>query len=127
MTKQGENARGHEATKRPRAVFDARAFVTRHMREILILALLLLAVHDVFGEHGFLAMWRTQKQMTELRADIDRLTKENNKMSSQVTALKTDPETIEHIAREQMGLAKPGELIFKLPPTENSGDSSTSH
>ena len=97
----------------------------------MILALLLLAVHDVFGSHGFLAMWRTQKQLTQLRGDIDHLNKENNKMSGQVTALKTDPDAIERIAREQMGLAKPGELIFKLPPAApaaaNSGDGSITH
>jgi cell division protein FtsB len=102
---------------------DFGGFFKRHMREILVVALLLLAVHDVFGEHGFLAMWRTQKQLTQLRGDIDRLNKENTKMTNQVTALKTDPETIERIAREQMGLAKPGELIFKLPAAPaSSGD-----
>jgi cell division protein FtsB len=105
---------------------DFGGFFKRHMREILVVALLLLAVHDVFGEHGFLAMWRTQKQLTQLRGDIDRLNKENTKMTNQVTALKTDPETIERIAREQMGLAKPGELIFKLPAAApGSGDSAT--
>jgi cell division protein FtsB len=102
-------------------------FWKRHMREILIVALLLLAVHDVFGAHGFLAMWRTQKQLTQLRGDIDRLNKENVQMTGQVTALKTDPETIERIAREQMGLAKPGEMIFKLPPAADSGDGSATH
>jgi cell division protein FtsB len=108
---------------------DAGAFLKRHLREILVVALLLLAVHDVFGAHGFLAMWRTQKQLTQMRADIERLSKENNQMTNQVTALKTDPDTIERIAREQMGLAKPGELIFKLPPAApaTSGDGSDSH
>jgi cell division protein FtsL len=106
---------------------DAQSFWRRHMREILIVALLLLAVHDVFGAHGFLAMWRTKQQLTQLRGDIDRLNKENNQMTKQVTSLKTDPETIERIAREQMGLAKPGELIFKLPPAANSSDGADSH
>jgi cell division protein FtsL len=104
-----------------------RPFWKRHLREILLVALLLLAVHDVFGAHGFLAMWRTQKELKELRLDVDRLNKENNQMTAQVTALKTDPQTIEHIAREQMGLAKPGEMIFKLPPSAGSGDAANSH
>ena len=92
-------------------------FWKRHAREILILALVLLGVHDIFGTHGFVAMWRTQTELKDLRAEIDRLDKENAQMTNQVTALKTDPATIERLAREQMGLAKPGEFIFKLPPS----------
>jgi len=129
MTARGSNGSGNTvANEVASKVVNGRdfgGFFRRHMREILVVALLLLAVHDVFGEHGFLAMWRTQKQLTQLRGDIDRLNKENTQMTNQVTALKTDPETIERIAREQMGLAKPGELIFKLPAAPaSSGDSS---
>jgi cell division protein FtsB len=33
-----------------------------------------------------------------------------------VKSLKTDPAAIEHIAREENGLARPGEFIFKTQP-----------
>jgi cell division protein FtsB len=33
-----------------------------------------------------------------------------------VKSLKTDPQAIERIAREEMGLARPGEYIFKTAP-----------
>jgi cell division protein FtsB len=38
-----------------------------------------------------------------------------------VSSLKTDPKSIERIAREEMGLARSGELIFKLPETAKPG------
>jgi cell division protein FtsB len=99
-------------------------FWKRHLREILLVALAALAIHDVFGTHGFLAMWRTQQQLKALRADLDRLNRENQKLSDQVSALRTDPKAIERIAREQMGLARPGEMIFKLPSSPAGNSSS---
>jgi cell division protein FtsB len=103
-------------------------FWSRHTRKILGGALLLLAIQDVFGAHGFLAMWRTQQEMKKLQAEVTRLNKENTALSSQVTSLKTDPKAIERIAREEMGLARPGEMIFKMPaPAAASGDSGKAH
>jgi cell division protein FtsB len=91
------------------------SFWSRHAREILGVALLAFAVHDVFGAHGFLAMRQTQKEIEQLRTDITRLDHENGALAGQVKSLKTDPKTIERVARD-MGMAKPGEIIFKLPP-----------
>jgi cell division protein FtsB len=101
------------------------SFWNRHARTILGVAIFLLAIHDVFGSHGLLAMRRTQKQIQALHGEIDRLNKANTDLSNQVHALRTDPKAVERIAREEMGLARPGEMIFKIPDNpQNSGDSS---
>ena len=92
-----------------------QSFLSRHALTILGLALLLLAIHDVFGSHGLLAMRRTQSQVQELRGEIDRLNQQNTHLNKQVQALRTDPKAVERIAREEMGLARPGEMIFKIP------------
>jgi cell division protein FtsB len=91
------------------------SFLRRHLRTILAVALFALLIHDIFGAHGFLAMRRTQKEIEQLRREIDRVNAENRELDGQVKALKNDPRMIERIAREEMGLARPGELIFKLP------------
>jgi len=102
---------------------DPQSFWSRHALKILGLAVLLLAIHDVFGSHGLLAMRHTQSQIQQLRGEIDRLNQENNNLNKQVQSLRTDPKAVERIAREEMGLARPGEMIFKLPdqPQENHG------
>jgi cell division protein FtsB len=97
-------------------VLPAASFWSRHARTILGAALLLLGIHDILGPHGFLAMRRTQQEMDRLRSDVQRLNRENTEMTDEAKSLKTDPQAIERIAREEMGLARPGELIFKLPP-----------
>jgi cell division protein FtsB len=100
---------------------EPKSFWSRYARTILGLALFLIAIHDVFGSHGLLAMRRTQEQVQELRGEIDRLNQENGDLNKQVQALRADPKAVERIAREEMGLARPGEMIFKIP--EQSQDS----
>ena len=84
---------------------------------MFLLGFLLLAVamHGVFGPYGFLSMRRTQAEIQRLQDDMQRLNKENAALSGEIRALKTDPAAIERVAREDMGLAKPGEMIFRLP------------
>jgi len=97
------------------------SFWKRHARKILLISLAALAIYDVFGAHGFLATWRTRKQLRDMREQVERLHQENEQLTRQVNSLKTDPQAIERVAREKMGLARPGEMIFKLPPPpENS-------
>jgi len=91
-------------------------FLRRRASFLLALALLALLVHDIFGDHGLLAMRRSQKEVEKLRQEIQQLNQDNARLAEEVKALKNDPKTIERIAREEMGLARPGELVFKLPP-----------
>jgi cell division protein FtsB len=102
-------------------------FWSRYAPWILGMVLVALAVHDVFGAHGFLAMRRTQKQIEEIRGNIDHLNRENTALGGEVQSLKTDPKAIERIAREEMGLARPGEVIIKLPPPDPSTGTNSAH
>ena|SRR5690242_10932789 len=94
----------------------ATNFFERHLRTILGVAIAALAIHDLFGAHGFLAMRRAQNQIAELRTQIDKLNSENETLALQINRLKTDPKIIEKIARDEMMLQRPGEHVFKLPP-----------
>lgn len=101
---------------------DATAYLRKNARRILGLALFALLVHDIFGAHGFIAMRKTQKEIEQIREQIGKLNKDNQSLSSQVNSLKTDPKAIERIAREDMGMARPGEIIYKLPDSAKPGD-----
>ena len=100
---------------------DMGAYLSRNLRQILVLALFALLVHDVFGPHGFIAMRRTQREIDQIREQIGKVNEENKSLADQVNSLKTDPKSIERIAREEMGLARPGEMIFKIPDTPRPG------
>ena len=85
---------------------------------MLGLLILALVVHDVFGTHGFLAMRRTQTEINSVKANLSRLDEENARLAEHVHDLKSDPRTIEKLAREGSLLAKPGEVIIKIPQAQ---------
>lgn len=101
------------------------SFFRRNLRTILSIAIFAMAIHDIFGAHGFIAMRRTQSEITHLTAQIHQLDAENQTLTEEVTSLQTDPRLIERIAREDMGLAKPGEYIFKMPGTNDDPSPAT--
>jgi cell division protein FtsB len=43
------------------------------------------------------------------------LSKENAALAQEVKDLNTDPRLIEKIARDDLGLARPGEIIIRIP------------
>ena len=92
-----------------------RKFGRQWGRQLLILFVGVLMVHDIFGPHGFMVMRRKQLEIQKVSAEIDKLNKENAALEQNVKDLKTDPQTIRKIAREELGLARPGEIIIKLP------------
>jgi cell division protein FtsB len=87
-------------------------------RGILGLLILVLVVHDVFGTHGFQAMRRTQAEISNVNANLSRLNAENMRLADYVHDLKTDPGTIERLARVGGLLGKPGEKIIKIPQAQ---------
>jgi cell division protein FtsL len=91
---------------------------SQYGRAILVLCVFALFIHDIFGTHGFLAMRRTKVEIERVQKDINRLAKENAELSDEVKSLKTDPHKIESIARDELGLAKPGDVIIKIPQSQ---------
>ena len=92
------------------------AFFLRNLYWFLIAGFVLLLLQDIFGTHGVLAMRRSQAEARKIQQEITQLDRENRKLQDHVKDLKTDPSTMECIAREDFGLARPGELIFKTRP-----------
>jgi cell division protein FtsB len=91
-------------------------FVQKNLVWLLGGALALLLLQDVFGTHGLIAMRRSQQEAARVQQEINQLDEESHRLQENVQSLKSDPAAIEHIAREEMGLAKPGEYIFKIAP-----------
>ena len=94
---------------------QGRKLLHQYGRHLLVISVVFLLVHDVFGTHGFLAMRHKRQEIQKVNAELDRLNKENAANEKDIKDLKTDPQTIRKIAREELGLAQPGEIIIKLP------------
>lgn len=97
-----------------------REFVRRNLTWFLVAGLALLLLQDIFGNHGVLAMRRSQQQAAEMQKQIDELNQENKDLENGVKSLKSDPSAIERIARQDMGLSRPGEYVFKIQPNPDA-------
>ncbi len=86
----------------------------RNIILVLVLVSVALVVHNVFGQNGYLAARRQQKELRQLQQDILQLHQENEELEKQNQALKSDPQAIERKAREDMHLVKPGEKVYTL-------------
>ncbi len=102
------------------------ALLRQYGSTLLGLLLLALLVHDIFGAHGYLAMRRTQQEINKVKAGIQQLNKENLQLEDEVKELKSDPHKIEKIARDELGLARPGEVIIKIPQSQQLPQASSS-
>lgn len=64
--------------------------------------------------HGFLAMWRMQRSLVQLANDIRMIEQDNRHLGDDIQRLRHDMGYIEKIAREDLGLVRPGELVFEF-------------
>lgn len=98
-----------------RRALDLTARVWRPAGTAVAVALALLLGWHVFnGKHG-LSSWHQMRQEDKgLQKEIQDLQQENARLRVRVDKLKTDPDAIEHEARETLRYAKPGEVIVDL-------------
>jgi cell division protein FtsB len=79
-----------------------------------VLLLIALVVGSMFGDRGILHLISQRQRADALRQEIEALAAENVRLYSEIRQLRTDPRAVERIAREELGLARPGETVFLL-------------
>ena len=87
----------------------------------LVIALIALVVGAAFGDGGILHMLAERERGESLRRELEELRAENSRLAAEIRALRSDPAAIERLAREQLGLAHPGETVFLLRPEAATG------
>lgn len=79
---------------------------------LLTVAMLLLAV---FNDKGALQVRAQSNKLSGLESEISTIDADNKKLTEEIQALRTDPNTIEKLAREELKLVKPGEVVLVTP------------
>ena len=79
---------------------------------VLLFATIVLLVDALVGEKGFMDRMRARREYQQEAARLDAIRRENQALLSQIVRLESDPDAIEAIAREELGLLKRGELLF---------------
>ncbi len=80
----------------------------------------MLGFHVVFGRNGLTAFRTKRHDLHDLQAQVKTLQRENSELQGHVDRLTSDPNAIEHQAREDLHYTRPGEVIFTLPPEKPS-------
>lgn len=83
----------------------------RGLNYLLIFATVVLVVDALVGERGLMASRRARQQSAELAAEVGRLQRENARLREAARRLVEDTGTIESVARETLGLIRPGEVL----------------
>jgi cell division protein FtsB len=86
-----------------------------------IILVVALVVGSLFGDRGFLQLMRQQQRAETLARELEELRVENRRLASEIVALRSDPRAIERLAREELGLSRPGETVFLIrdePPAD---------
>ncbi len=67
---------------------------------------------------GYAKIQEMRQKNRKLEADIKRLKSENIALSIEKERLETDPNYLEQVAREKLGIVKKGETVYRLVPQE---------
>jgi cell division protein FtsB len=73
-----------------------------------------LLVNGLFGERGLMDTIRARRAYSNAARDLDRLKRDNEALRERARRLRTDPATIESVARGELGLIRPGEILFTI-------------
>gem|GEM_PF-485766 len=87
----------------------------RHLR-FAVIFLLALVVVSVMGNRSLLRLYQMHRDQAALEREIDQVTSANAALAEKVRGLRPDPARVEAIAREELGLIKPGELVYEFRP-----------
>jgi len=89
---------------------------------LVVAAALFFGYHAIFGENGINMFEQKRAEDRAIEKHIADLKKENSALQQSVQALKSDPDAIEHEARERLHYARPGEVIWTEDDTPGSSD-----
>ena len=88
---------------------------TLYVLGVFILSLCLLTA---VGERGVLHLWRLTGEKARLDEENYRLQKENEGLRQRISKLRNDNFYLEKMAREELNLVRPGEIIYRFAPSE---------
>lgn len=79
----------------------------------VLLSFVYLSINLVFGDMGVFRYLELNKTRRTLERQLVELNRQNEEIRTQIKLLKEDPFFREKLAREEFGLARPDEYIFK--------------
>jgi len=90
--------------------------ITRRTWLIPAACLSFILFFTVFGERGLLRIYEMKQEQQRIVHAVSELQTENQKLRLSIEALRNDRHHLERIARKELGLVRPNEIIYQFPP-----------
>ncbi len=71
---------------------------------------------SLVGDQGLIAYWKLHGEAEALRGEIATMEARKSELARVIQALQDDPYYIEQIARQELGLVRPDEVVLQIPP-----------
>lgn len=83
-------------------------------------AVILFILVAVFGERGIVRELQYRRQKDALAAELRTVEEENRRLRQEIEALRSNGRYVEAIARKELGMVKPDEIIYQFPAEPNN-------
>ena len=88
------------------------------LRRALIFASVVVLVNALVGQGGFAESLGARHEYAAALARLSAMQRENAALAARVRSLTSDPQTIEGVARRDLGMIRSGEVVFVLKPVK---------
>jgi cell division protein FtsB len=102
---------------------DRQALGRVHLtkRLLLTVGIVVACLIALVGLPGFSSLVETRDKVRSLRAETAKVRQQNDVLRAKARSLREDPAAIEDVARRELGLARPGEVVFIIKDVPQAG------
>lgn len=79
----------------------------------LVVFLLFMAILITFGNRGFVDNYLMNKRLEQLKSQTNQIIMENNELKKKIILLRSDFNYMETIARNELGMVKQGDIVYR--------------
>jgi cell division protein FtsB len=80
----------------------------------LVVFLFLMALLITFGNRGLVDNYLMSKRLVQLKLLNNGVTAENNELKKKIVLLRSDLVYVESLARNELGMVKKGDVVYRL-------------
>ncbi|MGX5173810.1 FtsB family cell division protein [Aliikangiella sp. IMCC44653] len=85
---------------------------------VFCIIIIVLQYRIWLGEGSVHKINQLESRITEQKQQNDLLLEQNTQLKQEIKRLRQNPELLEEIAREKLGLVKPNETFYRVIPSE---------
>ncbi|MDD5713145.1 MAG: septum formation initiator family protein [Smithellaceae bacterium] len=80
----------------------------------LLLFVVFMALIISFGNRGLVDNYKMREKLQDLEKANENISDANGELKRTIMLLRSDPATIERIARDELGMVKPGDFVYRF-------------